>query len=306
MASDSLPPGSETDKHLADLLADLEESIGQFDAKLKNADLSTSGNEPVFSLATRDLEFPAIDPDAVRILQTPQIAGDQRQTPLDPPRDSLLAQLANAAHVKSAAQEKAAHRDLAIHQRLDHALRQIFEYLHQFSQHLNVLCPAIPLQFSLSRELTYRNVVWQQSQTDYRTEMRAAHALFHTVVLRARLRASSALHFSCASKKLDALKNDLAFLNLLIEQESLPDPNQQVALVLSPEIPVQLHFSADFKTKGIVLRARNLGGIGLTAYFIAPEAIDQHLLDQLGMRILGQTQNLPATLKTIPFKPLST
>ena len=297
------PPSANPEKQMRDLIADLESSIDQFDAKLQALDPSPPPPPPSLLQTGSGLEYPAIDPDVVRVVQASPTTGGTK--PVAPPPTDLLTQLASAANQKAAALEKAAVSDLGLRRQLDVGLRRIFDYLHQFSQHVDVLKPEMPAQYSLSRDLVFRDVAWQDSAADFRTEMHGGQALFHTVVLRARLRASAPLRLVCPAKKLDAFKNDLAFLNIVIAEEARPSDTRPVPLVLAPDIPAQLHFVADLKAAGIVLRARNLGGLGLNAFYIVPAAINQNLLDELGLCLLGRNKQWPAAMKAIPFKPIT-
>lgn len=300
------PPADAPEKQMRDLIADLEASIDQFDAKLQAFD-PTPPPAPAILHTDRNLEFPSIDPDVVRVVQSAPDSGTHKatdQTTVKPATD-LLTQLASAANHKTAALEKAAVSDLGLRIQLDGCLRRIFDYLHQFSQHVNVLKPDLPAQYALTRDLVFRDVTWHDSSIDFRTEMHGGQALFHTVVLRARLLASAPLHLACPAKKLDAFKNDLAFLNIVIADEGRATETRPVPLVLSPEIPTQLHFIADLKAHAVVLRARNLGGLGLNAFQIAPAALDQAVLDELGLCLLGRGKQWPAAMKSIPFKPIT-
>lgn len=298
-------PTPEQEANIAALMADLEASISTFDEKMHEI---AEVEKPASIKSARDLSaFPQLDPEAVRVIAaTPSEEVDASAAQAPSGAGGLLAQLAQAATQCTSALEKAEESDLAIRQRIDGGLRKIFDYLHQISQHLNVLKPKLASPYSLGRDMIYELVQWQEGTVDYRSDSKSERSLLTSVVLRAQSQASKPLRITCPDEKAEIFRAELGMLNIKIEDEQPGALAQQTVFTLSATLPLQLHFSAATQSDAIVMRARNLAGLGLNAFMFQPDAVEQKLLDELGLYLLGQSRRLPAAMKPIPFKPAST
>lgn len=291
------PPGqpADSDPAISALLADLDESIAGFEEKLRQYEAAPARPASAGPAATDPA--PA-DPATTR--ESP-LAAASLSPPSPPLGGDLLSELAHAASRRDAAQRSAQASDLALRQRFHVALRTAFDYLHQLVQHLNVLHPPLPVPYTVGRNATFADPCWQHGTVDYRTGSGTEIALVHSVVLRATLAAVAPPALICADARTPALRHELSLLNLKVRDETAAATPGHTAFSLMPEIYLQLHFAADLATQRVVLRARNLGGFGLAAYALPPEALTRAVLDDIGRCLIGRQRQMPPALVPQPF-----
>lgn len=300
-------PPADSDPAISALLADLDESIAGFEEKLRQYEATPARPAPAEPAATDPV--PA-DPATARenplaaateTACAPEPAAASLSPPPSPAGGDLLSELAHAASRRDAAQRSAQASDLALRQRFHVALRTAFDYLHQLVQHLNVLHPPLPVPYTAGRNATFADPCWQHGTVDYRTGSGTEIALVNSVVLRATLAAVAPPALICADAQTPALRHELSLLNLKVRDETAAPTPGHTAFSLMPEIYLQLHFAADLATQRVVLRARNLGGFGLAAYALAPEALTRTVLDDIGRCLIGRQRQMPPALVPQPF-----
>lgn len=298
------PKGSEKER-LEALLEDLESSIASFDSRLANLP-NEKATVPGFRQSSTS--FPEINPEAHRRPGGPAPAAKTEAKPVagatPAPTTDLLNELAREAEVQSKVADQAVRQQADLGERLDRGLRNVFEYLHQFSQHVNVLKPLIPVAYALDYQHRFDNVHWQDGFVDYRTASLAERAYFKTVSLRLSLMAENPLIVLRGLRQEEGLRKELHLLNVTIKEEGMttvPGYGNGTRFVLSPEIPVQMHFIADSVNGRIVIRSRNVCGFGLAAFVAEPEAFSRPVLDAIGRCLLGRVKQMPAELKPVPF-----
>lgn len=292
------------------LLDDLDHAIAGFDERLQAFQA-----EPQDSTAPADSRgsgFPEIDPNAVRqrtVEPTGKSAtsaigsGSQSSSAMGSENSDLLAELAQAATLQQQSQQSANFSQLEAQKRFDRALRLIFDYLHQLTQHVNVLQPKIPQIYSLDFHHRFEGLRWLAGSVDYRTASQSEQALIESVTLRVQY-STQPLIVTQAAAGADALRKDLQLLNLKVLDESRFEVGQKTAGIrfsIDGVVPLQLNFSSDLKNGLLVLRCRNLCGLGLAAYVITPEAITRRALDGVGRCLIGKAKQMPPEFNAVAF-----
>lgn len=271
----------EEERRLQSLMSDLEASIATFDERF--SDVGDASGPPNYTRFVEAGTFPEIDPDARR--------------ELEPTGQRVLhGEHADPAGDAGAAQRRHAAFDIG------RALQQASDYLQGLTDRLNPLQPATPLRFAIDDTYHFRNVRWQEGGTRTTTRSASERSLIEKLTLRVRY-AADPLSFVAASAATRRIENEL-YLNNLAWRDGGVELSGQVAgrrFDVDGAIPLQLAFTADVGARRILLRCRNLGGLGLSAFAIAPAAIDHVSLDELGRRLLGQGQQLSAEWRPIPF-----
>lgn len=286
----------ELDAMEASLLADLEKFDPEAIARQVNADEQKAR---LSSLVNNiDLAFPDIDANAAtRKTQkaggaTDMAAGrpDQAQ---QLPGNGLLDQLRHQA-------EAIQHRQHVEHQQLsrieaqmDSALRQVFSYLHELGQQLNVLKPPIPRSYFVASSQELQGLVWQQGFSDYRSLPESAGSLIEFVSFNYRLCGTQALEMERDGTVAESFRKFLFDRNLNVKTEEFRNERhylEKARFTIAPEIKVNIRWEADARNGKLLVHTRNLERLGSACYQLAPNAVNQSLLDEFGRLILDQPQ----------------
>lgn len=285
-----------------ELIDDIEKSIASFDERFSKLPVD-DGPIPQTQAAPRQKKvFPEIDPNAQREiapLRTEEPAAKPAEAPLTP----LLSELAasakrEAGHVHI---EQERRRQAAL--RIGQALRLASDYLDQMTQHLNLLKPDVPLNYAIDRRHQFSAIHWQDSSTRYETRTRSERSLIEKLMLRIRL-ACEPLSLIVSDHHMRRIENELYLMNLAWRDAGIvDDPGRGTGhrIEIDGSIPLQLVFTADVDQERIILRCRNLLGLGLSAYAIDPAAIDAEAMDTLGRCLLGRSKRLPDAFTPIAF-----
>lgn len=292
------------------LLDDLENAIAGFDERLQAFEVESAGGARV-AARSGDSIFPDIDPNAHRKTSEPPVAAATQPAPAKADSaaasSDLLAELAQAATRQQQSRMADDRYQLETRQRFDKALRTVFDYLHQLTQHVNVLQPEVPLDYALDYQHRFNHLRWAGSAVDYRTSSQSENALIEAVALRARY-ATNPLIVEQRDVRADAFRKDLYLMNLKIVDETRFDVGQKTAGVrfsIEGAVPLQLNFGIDIGSGQIVVRCRNLCGLGLSAYVVAPETINRGMLDGIGRCLIGQSTAMPRELAAVAFNRYS-
>lgn len=291
--------GTGNDKIQA-LIDDLEKSIASFDERFSN--LPVDDAPPPYTPADPQRIYPAIDPSARRDLPA-ATAHAKPSEPTESAQTPLLSELAasassEAAHVRT---ELARREDAS--RAIDRALRFAYDYLQQLTTHLNLLKPALPLLFAIDRQHAFADVHWQDSSTRTEKNSRSELAQMEKLALRIRLTCQPPT-LIVQDGQLRRLENELYLMNIAWRDAGIVDlPGRGIGhrIEVDGSVPLQLVFTADPDQRRIILRCRNLLGLGLSAYAIAPETIDADTMDMLGRCLLGRSKKLPDSFQPIAF-----
>lgn len=292
---------SKTDSEkLQTLIDDLERSIASFDERFSKIPVEETIVPINPGLPAR--VFPTIDPEAERKqADSPEAApaAPTRQMHATPLLNELAASAAQEAeHVRS----EELRRKLAT-ARIGRSLRLLSDYFDQLTQHLNLLKPALELDYAFDRQHRFTGIHWQDSTTRSESDNSSERSLPIKLVLRIRLTAAP-LSMQVGDNVLRRIENELYLTNLAWRDAGivdLPDKGIGHHIEVEGSIPVQLVFSADIDQCRIILRCRNLLGLGLSAYAVDPAAIDAPVMDQLGNCLLGRSKRLPDAFVPVAF-----
>ncbi len=220
------------------------------------------------------------------------------------PGHGLLAELAHAAERLSQQKIEEDRSQHQIEQRFDRALRMIFDYLNQFTQHLNVIKPAISLAgYTLDFRHRFGTGRCAEGFVNFRTRSNSEIALIETVTLRLRY-ATDALEVIRPAEKAKELRDELDLLNLRITGERnvvLARNGSSVRFTLAGSIPVQVNFRSDLSNGRIIVRGRNFGALGLSAYLIDLERLSHASLEAIGLILLGRAVRMPNEFVPVAF-----
>ncbi|MFC5301735.1 hypothetical protein [Azospira restricta] len=287
-------------ERLQKLMADLETSIANFDATLAEAG---TGVEPA-PTHTRFVplgDYPEIDPNARREV-TPTTPRAAPEAPAPAGATPLLRELAASAAGQAghALSEAEVRRNAAF--AIGHALQRLADYLQQLTTQLNGLQPETPIAFVVDGGRRFSGVRWHEGYVRHATRSLSERSLIEKLTLRVAY-AAAPLSFVVPEGALPRLENAFYLDNLAWRDLGAGEPAAGGGrrIEVDGTIPVQLAFTADVERRRLLLRCRNLGGLGLAAYAIAPEAVDAELMDGLGRCLLGQVPRPPASCQPIPF-----
>ncbi len=215
----------------------------------------------------------------------------------------LLAELAQEAARKEHAQLSATQEIQARAQRLNDALKQINDFLAALVQFANKMEPEISRSYSLDARTAYNGLKWKNAFLDARKQDLSAAALLAHVTLSVTYCAPAPVVVSRPWSQLEALKNELNSLKLKPVDENELDgkrPQQEwLQVTLTPELPMQLRFLANYDKGHIDVLSRNLLAFGISSFRLQPERISPAMLDDLGRVLLGRTNNLPSALQPL-------
>lgn len=298
---DKVPEGAD-DTRMQALMADLDSAIASFDERFSQ--LPEERARVPADRATPGPTFPVIDPAARRDLPgreaMPAAAATAAPTP---PATSLLAELAQAAARKSERVDDETERRQRLAAALDGALRRINDYLLQLTRHLNTLQPETPLDAALTPQHRLSGIRWQDSMVRTESDSSSEKAALRKLTLRVRY-ACQPLRLDVADTTLQRLERELQMMSLKFHDAGvvvIPGRGHGHRIEIDGVLPLQLSFAADIGQGRLILRCRNLLGLGLGAYAIAPEAIDEAAMDALGRCLLGAARRLPDSFVPIPF-----
>ncbi|MBI4742578.1 MAG: hypothetical protein HY777_13740 [Betaproteobacteria bacterium] len=288
------------------LMDDIDSSIASIDERLRAYEADPPS--PAGGRHASNLPFPTIDLAAQRTLSEPHKTvarppPEMTEAPSVRPPQDLLAELARCAeeHAQDSIVQSRSQQETE--QRLDRVLRTVFDYLHQFTRHVNVIRPAIPLNYALDLRNRFGALQWHEGTVDYRTRSKSEAALIETVSVRVRY-ATEALEILQPAEKAKAMRDELHLLNLTIGDETnvvLPGRGCGVRFTLAGSIPVQLNFRSDLASGKIVVRGRNVSTLGLSAYLIDPDKLSRASLDAVGLNLLGRSGRLPGEFAPVAF-----
>lgn len=292
--------GSDQDK-LQALIDDLEQSIASFDERFSTIPVEDAA-PPTTAPTLPKKHFPEIDPDAHRNFDSDKVAAPA-PVPAEAPLTPLLNELAASAEREAEHVHVERERRRQAAQRIDRALRLASDYLDQLTQHLNLLKPELPLVFAVDRLHQFSGIHWQDSSTRHETDSHSERSQVVKLMLRVRLTCQP-LALLVPDGAMRRTENELYLMNLAWHDTGIVDlPGRGIGhrLEVDGSIPVQLVFAADVDQDRIVLRCRNLLGLGLSAYSVAPDAIDSAAMDTLGRCLLGRSKRLPDAFTPIAF-----
>lgn len=272
----------------AALLADIEAfDLDAAERRARGEQFAGSGG-----LAEPALPFPRLDPDGTpphtRAATPPSV-----RTPVLEfgGQSGLLDRLRQQAAQCRNQQDKDLAARTQVDELIDRKLKQLFFFLHDFVEQVNVVRPPIPRRYLLDDDEAIDALVWQEGFADYRTLAQSAGALVELVSFTCRLTTPQRLFVEREGPAVDRLRNQLFDYGLKFSCEESRNRLQQVARAsfdIAGEIAVSARWRADFEQGLIVLETRNLERLGPVRLTLQVDAVNQALLDEFGCLVLGQ------------------
>lgn len=288
------------------LLAEIEEMEASLLRDIDNFDFDAASREALADsaaatglLTDASLVFPAIAPAGVAArAASPRPVPVETASPLAPVLEaqeesapSLLDQLRKQAESHQKNEQEANARRQSNGEVLDKALRQVFRYLHQLVEQLNVLKPAVAREFPIIDPLKLSGLSWQQGFADYRTQGESAGAWYESVNFSYKLKGEQSLRSEREGPAVERFHAMLFDFGLQFEcKEKRNERNylEKAEFTIRNELAVNVRWRADYERGQILVEARNLERLGNTMHALMPAAIDQALLDAFGRLLLGQ------------------
>lgn len=223
-----------------------------------------------------------------------------KAAPLPEGGGSLLDILRQQAESK----QREAHQEVAKRTELsaviDKGMRQVFSYLHDLSQQLNIVKPAIPRDYVILDPAVMTDLVWHEGTADFRTQSQSAQAMVETVSFNYQLKGKKTLQITREAHNFERLRTALFDFGLAFTCEEIRNARRHIEraeFVIRNEVNVNLRWQADFDKGEIVLETRNLERLGAMRYNIPPQSIDQPMLEAFGRLLLGQPNNFRELLR---------
>lgn len=274
----------------ASLLADIE--AFDLDAAERRAQREHSTSAGA-GMSDPTLVFPEIVPASVpRLPKLPAKTAASAQPELHLDANSgLLAQLRQQAAIRQRELHAALAERNAANEAIDQALKQLFFYLHDFVQQLNIVKPAIPRNYPLADHHVLDQLAWQEGFADYRTQSQSAGALVELVTFSCHLSGSRELHIERDGPAVERFRATLFDYGLVFNCKEFKNQRRYVeraAFDIRGDVSVSARWRADFANGVLVLETRNLERLGSAIHSLRPQSIDQALLDDFGRLVLGQ------------------
>jgi hypothetical protein len=210
----------------------------------------------------------------------------------------LLGELREQAHELLEQQEARARLHYQHATQLDRSLRQVFAYLHDMVQQLNVVRPTIPRDYPLADEKSLHDLAWQQGYADYRTSSLSDQAFMEIVTLTYRLIGQDKpVVLERDGNMAEIYRQRLFDFNLNMEvTESRDERNflEKVRLTIAQEVKVNVRWEPDYEDGVLLVHVRNLERLGYITYRLPADApMNPALLEDFGRMVLGHPHHFP-------------
>lgn len=284
-----------TEAELEALEASLLADIASFDLDAAQRALGSAG-KPVRPAAL--MESGAVFPRIGRDEAAPPAAGKKVDTKPAKPSvrsilkgSALLEELRKQAELRQRRQQAEEVKRTTDSAEIDRRLRQVFLYLHDFVQQLNILRPAIPREFTVGDALSFCNMVWQEGFADYRAQSHSAGALIEMVSFSFHMAAPKTRVIEREGPEIERFRHLLFDCGLRFDCQEFRNPQHRVVRTrfqVRSELNVNARWRADYERGLVLVESRNLERLGSVTFQLAPDVIDQALLDDFGRLVLAQ------------------
>lgn len=207
------------------------------------------------------------------------------------PASSLLDGLRAQAESQLQANDLAQAQRSAVSERIDVALKQLFFYLHDLVQQLNVIKPTIDRLYPVIEDQGLSQLEWREGFTDYRAQAQSAGGYVELVSLSYQLARDEALRIRRNSLGIERFRTFLFDYGLLFSCKEFRDGRGQLEAAefeIPAKLAVNARWRADFAQGTVVLELRNVERFGNTNYVLQPSAIDQALCEEFARLLLAQ------------------
>lgn len=206
------------------------------------------------------------------------------------PATSLLDQLRQQASSRQREINSAAIERTVINEAIDNALQQLFSFLHELVQQLNIVKPEIPRRYLLIDRHEIGEMNWQDGFADYRTQPQSAGAMVELVTFTYQLSAPEIISIGRDALVVERFRTLLFDYGLQSSCKEIRNERRYIERAefsVKSQLSVSARWRADFSQGRIILETRNLERLGNINYIVRPEQIDQGFLDEFGRMVLG-------------------
>jgi hypothetical protein len=285
---------SEKESREANLLVAVDAS--QLEAAARQARIDAQQIKATGIIEKTDLTYPDIVAEGVlrKLGSAKRGAAPKAETPSRLPLASsnLLHQLRLQAKSLQDQQDWEQQQFAIIEDELGHTLYQVFVYLHDLAQQLNVIKPTISRSYLISEGYEFQNPVWQRGFVDYRALPQSSGNTVGVVSFIYHLAAKEALTIERDGGVADSFRQRLFDFNLNVNVKESRLENyflERACFTIAPEIKTNIHWEMDPHHNLLVIQTHNLEHLGFNRYILPPEKVTPALLDELGRTILGQS-----------------
>lgn len=283
------------------LMADLESfDIDAAVAQASREHVSHSGA----GMLNVSLEFPEIAAASREFHQAHKIPKPVAAMPTTAQKEhgetDLLAQLRQEAANKQRAMHSALANRNAINDSVDKALKQVFSFLHELVEQLNIVKPAIARKYHLIDKHEFSELLWQEGFADYRTQSESAGALTELVSFSYQLNGARNFCIERDGPLVERFRTLLFDYGLQFSCNEFRNDRRYVERAIfdiQSKLSVNARWRADYANGRIILETRNLERLGSIPYHISPERIDQVMLNEFGRLVLGQPNHFRDRLR---------
>lgn len=176
------------------------------------------------------------------------------------------------------------------------ALAKSYRYLDHFSRQQNQQRPAFARGYAIAGVPDFSGLRWEEGHADFHErEISRGVRRYERVSLRFRLSAGKsvqAVREFPASEKLQQRLEDCGIRFESVATWSKRGSLERTTFIFPCEVAASLQLVGQFDDGALLLRASNVCGFGSMEQILAPEAISEAALDELGAYILGQATRL--------------
>ena len=239
-------------------------------------------------------EFPEILPDgtvrkggqaktkSVAERSTRQVAGQS---------SNLLDQLRHQAQLRQNELHSESAERSASNLAVETALKNIFFFLHDLVQQLNIVRPPVDREYvAAAGELLFNDLAWQEGFADYRTQAQSKGAMVELVTLSYQLLSPARFAIERDGPGVERLRLALFDFGLQFSCKEFKNEFnyiERAEFEINGQVNVSARWKADFRRSVLILESRNLERLGSVTEVIRPAAVDDLLLDEFGRLILG-------------------
>ena len=243
-------------------------------------------------MSDASLVFPEIVPaGTVRHIEHSNQGSNARHYPQQSFDDSnLLGQLRHQAERRQRELHSEMAERSASNVALEHALKNLFFFLHDLVQQLNIVKPAVARDYAAAGDVMFSGLVWQEGFADYRTQSQSAGAMIELVTLAYQLVSPARFSITREGAGVERLRTALFDYGLQFTCKEFKNERsfvERAEFEINGQVGVSARWKADFKNSVLVLESRNLERLGSAVHTIRPGAVDQALLDEFGRLLLG-------------------
>ena len=222
------------------------------------------------------------------------------------PAPSVLDLIKQKVSSKKQAEEQLAgdklERQKALFKRISTALMKVYKYFTELAEQLNQLNPLLPKAYSLHNIAEFEQIAWQAgARTNCLTRKSdSEEKIFNKVTLDCKF---------ASQKQFEVVRDILAHekVKMALEEAGISYRKtmtksdrgyaDSATFYFPCEVSAGLIFSCDDESGKLVLTTRNVERFGTMVFEFDIEALDQTLLDQLTLMLLGEKHSVGKLIK---------